>query len=78
MNEWYTAKELAGLPGMPGTERAVLYRAHKKNWPSCFRCGRGGGRKYHISALPKITRMHIVQQAIEAAKKELDRLERCS
>jgi putative transposase len=59
MKEWYSAKELAGLPGMPGTDRAIQIKAEKNNWPSRPRAGRGGGREYHISALPADTRIAL-------------------
>ena len=29
---WYSAKELAGLPGMPGTERGVKKAAERNSW----------------------------------------------
>ena len=48
----YTAKELAGLPGMPSTEQNVNARAKRENWPFQKRAGRGGGREYavHLAA----------------------------
>jgi putative transposase len=62
----YTAKELAGLPGLPATESAVIRRAKAENWLSVKRAGRGGGREYPISALPKLTRDHLTDQMIAA------------
>ncbi|TSK08582.1 MAG: hypothetical protein FPO08_04560 [Geobacter sp.] len=67
----YTAKELAGLPGMPGTEQAVNYRARKESWPSQKRSGRGGGREYPISALPQQTQRHLVKLLISAAPEKV-------
>ena len=52
----YTAKELAGLPGMPGTEQNVKAKAKRDSWISQPRAGRGGGREYAITALPSETR----------------------
>jgi putative transposase len=63
---FYTAKQLAGLPGMPGTVAGVLYKAGKDNWPSRQREGRGGGREYAASALPKAT-----QKALQAQRDEV-------
>lgn len=51
-----TAKELAGLPGMPGTEQNVNAKAKRENWPCQKRSGRGGGREYAVTALPLETR----------------------
>lgn len=58
----YTAKELAGLAGMPNTERAVQMRATRENWPSRKRAGRGGGNEYCITALPAATRKTLARQ----------------
>lgn len=54
--QYYTAKELAGLPGLPGTERAIQIRAKREAWESRDRTGRGGGREYALSSLPEETR----------------------
>lgn len=56
---FYTAKQLAGLPGMPGTEQAVNRTAKRENWPYRQREGRGGGREYAESGLPAATRAHL-------------------
>lgn len=61
---YYAASELAGLPGMPGTVRSVQRAA--KNWPFRKRAGKGGGREYPESALPKETRQALVKQRIDA------------
>ncbi len=62
----YTAKELAGLPGMPGTDRRVRSKADNENWIFLKRSGRGGGREYAVSALPKITRDYLTDQMIQS------------
>ena len=59
MKEWYSASELAGLPGMPGTVQRVNSKAKNGCWQSRARKARGGGREYHISALPPETRAHL-------------------
>ncbi|MBI2313542.1 MAG: transposase [Betaproteobacteria bacterium] len=65
----YSAADLAGLPGLPTTERAIQLRAKRESWPSRPRAGRGGGREYPLSALPPATRAHLAAQlASEAAK----------
>lgn len=74
--EWYTASELAGMPGMPGTERAIQIGAKKNNWKSRPRAARGGGREYHISALPRATQDYIQHRAAVAAVNETIRQER--
>ena len=36
---WYSAKELAGLPGLPGTERNVREYAKRHGWEGQQRLG---------------------------------------
>lgn len=67
MKSHYTAKELAGLPGLPGTERGVQLLATRENWPSKKRPGRGGGREYPLTALPTETREHLTRQIVSNA-----------
>ncbi|MEJ1402531.1 MAG: transposase domain-containing protein [Candidatus Sedimenticola sp. (ex Thyasira tokunagai)] len=53
--EWYSAADLAGMPGMPGTPRGISKAALSKSWESRPRKARGGGREYHIASLPTET-----------------------
>ena len=59
MKKWYSARELAGLPGVPGTVQRVNKRAKREQWVSRPRKARGGGREYHLSSLPPETRAHL-------------------
>lgn len=61
MREWYSSKELAGLPGVPGTDRRVRTAAERHGWVSRPRQGRGGGSEYHLSTLPEPTREHLLR-----------------
>lgn len=63
---YYTARELAGFPGLPTSERRVKTKAERENWPSQKRVGRGGGCEYPVSALPLETREHIAAQLMES------------
>ena len=49
---YYSARELAGKPGLPGTVSAVIRLAKREDWESRTRSGRGGGREYPLTALP--------------------------
>lgn len=59
---WLTAAELAGLPGLPKSKRAVNALAGAEGWARRFgddgaplarrRIARGGGIEYHASLLP--------------------------
>jgi putative transposase len=64
--EWYTARELAGLalPGLPGSERGIQMLAKREGWPHRPRAGRGGGREYPLSALPKEAQTALFDRAI--------------
>jgi len=66
MKEYYSAKELAGLPGMPGTERGIQKKAQTEQWRFQKMPAPGGPggkrREYHISALPDDTRAALLAQ----------------
>ncbi len=64
MKSWFSAKELAGVNGMPGTTQNVTVRAKKNGWQYRERQGQGGGKEYHITSLPEET-----QQALKAQNK---------
>ncbi|MBF6723756.1 hypothetical protein HN240_19440, partial [Acinetobacter baumannii] len=60
MSQWLTAKELAGLTGMPATHSAVVRRAKRDDWESRQRSGRGGGREYSLESLPQETQAALL------------------
>lgn len=51
----FNAREIAEmlLPDFPTSERAILCKAKRENWPSVPRPGRGGGCMYPISIFPQ-------------------------
>ena len=55
---WYSAQELAGLPGLPGTERGVFKSAQKNLWAMRAKA-RGKGNEYALRSLPAETQAHI-------------------
>lgn len=63
MSEWFTSIKLAGLPGLPATDRAIRIRAKKEMWKSQPRAV-GKGCEYHISSLPAETRRYLAEQAV--------------
>lgn len=69
MKGWMTASEIAaaGLPGLPATERAIQLRAQRESWPARSRKGRGGGREYDVSRLPREAREAIVAKVAGTA-----------
>lgn len=64
--DWLTAAEIAALalPGMPVSKRGVNLRAGEEKWPYRERAGRGGGREYHVSALPEAARVELGRRAV--------------
>lgn len=67
--EWFTAAELAAmeLPEMPSTKRGVSKLAAAQGWDedearSRPRKGRGGGREYHLTALPRAARIALTRR----------------
>lgn len=71
MSVWLTARELAGLPGMPTTERRARERLLKLGVPSRGRAGRGGGQEYDCSRLPAETRRALMIDRVTQAGGEL-------
>ncbi|MGF1775871.1 DNA-binding protein [Vibrio nomapromontoriensis] len=61
--EWFTASELAGLPGLPNTDRNVRLKAQKEGWKFQKRTV-GKGYEFHISALPTQARTEIQKQTV--------------
>lgn len=71
MNQWYSAKELVGLPGMPLFRENVARKVKVENWKFRQRSGRGGRREYALESLPQVT-----QAALSASN--LDRIDSIS
>ncbi|WP_095157154.1 Mu transposase C-terminal domain-containing protein [Pseudomonas sp. Irchel 3E13] len=59
---WFTARELAGLPGMPGTERAIQIRA-KADWQGRKRAG-SKATEYCLVDLPPETQAAILSKSV--------------
>ncbi|UCU92672.1 Mu transposase C-terminal domain-containing protein [Hydrogenophaga taeniospiralis] len=69
MTTWLTARELAGLPGMPTAEFRTREKLQRLGIPGRPRLGRegGGGTEYDCSALPEETRAAIAARQITQA-----------
>jgi putative transposase len=59
--EWYSPQDLAGLPGMPRTERGTL-KWLQKNLAVSRTKRRGKGCEYHFDSLPAETRQYLAEQ----------------
>ena len=63
MNFWPTAKDLAGLPGMPSSRFRVQERAKRESWPAKSEAVRGGLlTRYSVDALPPETRLALASR----------------
>lgn len=58
---WYSATDIAGLPGMPGSERAVNRMCERREINRRPR-NQGKGWEYHINDLPPITQAALVRR----------------
>lgn len=64
---WLTARELAGLPGMPASERRTRDKLQSLGAAERQRSKVGGGMEYDCSALPEETRAAIAARQITRA-----------
>lgn len=63
MRNWYSASELAGLPGLPGTERAIQLRAKRERWEGQQRLG-SKAIEYAFAILPKETQTALIAASV--------------
>ncbi|WP_196795120.1 DNA-binding protein [Mariprofundus ferrooxydans] len=66
------ASELAGLPGLPGTDRGIRKLADREGWQSRKR-QKGKGLEYSPSSLPEVTRTHLAHLSVKAAMDEVSK-----
>lgn len=59
LTPWFAAGELAGLPGMPTTDRNVRARAEREGWQSRPRAY-GKGLEYALASLPAATQAALL------------------
>ncbi len=62
MKEWFSARELAGKPGMANGVDPINRKAKRNAWQSRPRNSRGGGLEYHVSSLPEETRRALAEE----------------
>ncbi|MBK5005254.1 DDE-type integrase/transposase/recombinase [Pseudomonas sp. S32] len=63
MLRWLTAQELAGMPGMPSTDRNVRAMAEREGWAGQRRAGTKAV-EYPYSSLPAETQAAIISRAV--------------
>ncbi|WP_279026508.1 MULTISPECIES: DNA-binding protein [Gibbsiella] len=72
-NEWFAAKELIGVAGLPSSPQGINLMARREGWVSRRRKGvQGKALEYHVDSLPKDVR-HLLLLKEEPASYDLDR-----
>ncbi|ATA19513.1 DNA-binding protein [Gibbsiella quercinecans] len=72
-NEWFAAKELIGVAGLPSSPQGINLMARREGWVSRRRKGvQGKALEYHVDSLPKDAR-HLLLLKEEPASYDLDR-----
>lgn len=65
MRKWFTAQELAGLPGLPTTDRNVRLMAEREGWEGQRRLG-SKAIEYSFAVLPAETQGALVARLVQA------------
>jgi len=68
MKSWFNSSELAGLPGLPSSSRAILLKAKRENWKWRKHKGLGGGKDFHYTALPDEARAALIAESVGTKK----------
>ncbi|TWC35087.1 putative transposase [Pseudomonas sp. SJZ079] len=69
MRNWYTAQELAGVSGMPGTVQGVRKTADREGWEGQRRLG-SKAIEYAFAVLPKETQAALIAASVANAQPE--------
>ncbi|MGM3162424.1 MULTISPECIES: DNA-binding protein [Dickeya] len=73
LNEWFSASDLAGLPGLPGDKSSVNRKANKEGWERRQKKGvKGVAFEFHISSLPAETQEALGIDAMSPGENEID------
>ena len=68
VQSYFTAAELAGMPGVPTSVSALIRRAKAEGWDFKKRKGKGGGREYAFASLPQETRDALLERLVDSAE----------
>ena len=72
-NEWFSASQLAGLPGLPGDKSSVNRKANKEDWKRRQKKGiKGVAFEFHISSLPTETQEALGMEVTSVENNEID------
>ena len=70
MRNWFTAQELVGLPGMPGTDRNVRLLAEREGWEGQRRLG-SKAIEYNFAQFPVETQTALLARLVQQGQVEL-------
>lgn len=71
--EWFSASELAGLPGLPRDKSNINRRANKEGWKRRQKSGvKGVAYEFHISSLPLDIQEKLGSKIKQPEEHELD------
>lgn len=72
-NEWFAAKELTGIAGLPSSPQGINLMARRQGWISRRRKGvQGKALEYHINSIPNSAR-NLLMLREDAAIYEVER-----
>ncbi len=61
--EWFAAKDLVGINGLPTTTQGIHGMARRQGWETRRRLGvQGRAVEYHINSLPKLMKPALIIQ----------------
>jgi len=67
-NEWFAAKELTGIAGLPSSTQGINLMARREGWVSRRRKGvQGKALEYHVDSLPTGARNLLILREEPAA-----------
>lgn len=69
MHKWFTSAELAGLPGLPGTDRNVRLMADREGWEGQRRLG-SKAIEYSFAVLPREAQAALLERLVNRDQPE--------
>ncbi|WP_350305773.1 DNA-binding protein [Photorhabdus viridis] len=73
--EWYSAKELVGIAGLPSSPQGINLMARREGWEYRRKLGvQGKALEYHINSLPEdvLNMLSVGENTIDYANKRQD------
>ncbi|TDB61257.1 DNA-binding protein [Photorhabdus khanii] len=73
--EWYSAKELVGIAGLPSSPQGINLMARREEWEYRRKLGvQGKALEYHINSLPEdvLNMLSVGENTVDYANKRQD------